>query len=286
MSSKYEFIDSEKANYPIWRMCVWAQVSRSGFYEWRGRPASATTERRAALTVKITAIFTEFRETCGYRRVHHELVTHHGETAGAELVRSIMVGEDLVACQPRPWRNTTETDGSPGPADRLGGGLQCRGARCAVRGRHHLHRDLGGLVVSGHRHRSVREVVGWSMADHLRTTLVTDALDMAHRNGRVNADATFHSDRGRPVHLRRVRSLSQRPFHVRFDGTYRSLLGQRSGRKLLRFDEERARVPHCVSDASSRTQRDRRVHRNILQPEADPLSDRLPYPRATPHYLQ
>jgi len=33
VSSKYEFIDSEKANYPIVKMCLWAKVSKSGFYE-------------------------------------------------------------------------------------------------------------------------------------------------------------------------------------------------------------------------------------------------------------
>lgn len=50
-------VASIKANYPIVRMCPWAGVSKSGFYEWQGRPASATAERREALLVKIRAIF-------------------------------------------------------------------------------------------------------------------------------------------------------------------------------------------------------------------------------------
>ena len=41
-----------------------------------------------------------------------------------------------------------------------------------------------------------REVIGWSMADHLRTELVTDALDMAVRNHRLEPDCIMHSDRG------------------------------------------------------------------------------------------
>ena len=41
-----------------------------------------------------------------------------------------------------------------------------------------------------------REVIGWSMADHLRTELVTDALEMAARNHRLGPDCILHSDRG------------------------------------------------------------------------------------------
>jgi putative transposase len=41
-----------------------------------------------------------------------------------------------------------------------------------------------------------KEVIGWSMAEHMRTELVTDALDMAARNHLLEPDAVMHSDRG------------------------------------------------------------------------------------------
>ena len=101
MTSKYEFIDGEEDNYPIVRMCPWSEVSRSGFYEWRDRPDSATSQRREELTLLVLDIFDDSDETYGYRRVWHELV-RQGIACGAELVRAIMREEALVACQPRP----------------------------------------------------------------------------------------------------------------------------------------------------------------------------------------
>jgi hypothetical protein len=70
---KYAFIDAGKARYPIAKMCVWLAVSASGYYEWRDRPLSATTQRRKRLTALVEAIFDESDGTYGYRRVHAAL---------------------------------------------------------------------------------------------------------------------------------------------------------------------------------------------------------------------
>ena len=104
MSDSYEFVDGQKYAYPIVKMCEWLEVSRSGFYEWRVRPASATVERREKLKVDIARIFEENDATYGYRRIHAELA-RQGIEAGPELVRSLMREMGLVACQPRPRRH-------------------------------------------------------------------------------------------------------------------------------------------------------------------------------------
>lgn len=70
MSSKFEFIDGEKAHSPIVKMCEWANVSTSGYYEWRDRPASATARRRAHLAELIGWIFTDSDQTHGHHRIH------------------------------------------------------------------------------------------------------------------------------------------------------------------------------------------------------------------------
>jgi putative transposase len=114
--SKYEFIDGEKANYPVTKMCLWAGVSKSGYYDWRKRPLSATAERREELAVDVRKVFDASDGTYGHRRVHAEL-GRKKIVAGLELVRRVMVEGDMVACQPRPYRRTTDPDGTPSTAD-------------------------------------------------------------------------------------------------------------------------------------------------------------------------
>ncbi|MEU0936740.1 IS3 family transposase [Embleya sp. NPDC005971] len=61
-------------------MCRWLGVSRSGFYEWRDRPVSATADRRTRLKTMIREIFAANHETYGYRRVH-AVLARSGEAA-------------------------------------------------------------------------------------------------------------------------------------------------------------------------------------------------------------
>ena len=196
MSSKYEFIDGEKANYPIVKMCRWANVSRAGFYEWRGRAASATAERRVALSVEIRRIFADSDDTYGYRRVHEQLQRERIE-AGPELVRAIMRVEGLVACQPKPYKVTTLADGTDGPAD-----LVCRDFTATAPGTKlvgditYIRTWAGWVYLATVIDCYSRMVIGWAMADHMRTGLITDALDAARGNYTLSVNCIFHSDRG------------------------------------------------------------------------------------------
>jgi hypothetical protein len=82
VTEKFEFIDAEYAVYQesddvhvpsIVKMCRWMGVSRSGFYEWRSAPESATAKRRGILALVVRKSFGESDGTYGYRRVHADL---------------------------------------------------------------------------------------------------------------------------------------------------------------------------------------------------------------------
>ena len=118
MTDVYEFIDAEYAtrkNAPaVTQMCAWLDVSKSGFYDWRSRPESATAKRQKKLRLLIRKIFDDSDGTYGYRRIAGQLA-RQGIAAGAELVRKLMRQLGLVACQPRPWRPTATKQGQAGP---------------------------------------------------------------------------------------------------------------------------------------------------------------------------
>ena len=201
MSDVYEFIDVEYATSPaapaIARMCAWLEVSRSGYYEWRSRPESATVKRRAELKLLIAKAFDDSDGTYGYRRIWWQLA-RWGVRAGPELVRALMRELGLVACQPRPWRPSTTQQGQAGPIPDL------------------VHRDFsagtpgakmvgdityiptweGWLYLATAIDCATRKVIGWAMDDNYKTPLITAAIEMAARNIDLPDDAIFHSDRG------------------------------------------------------------------------------------------
>lgn len=197
MSDKFEFIDGLKYAYPIARMCAWLSVSRSGFYDWRCRPLSATAERRESIKDVIREIFEGSDQTYGYRRVHAALA-RQGRPAGPELVRALMRELDLRPCQPRPWRLTTRPDptaaatpdlvGRDFTADRPGAKL--------VGDITYIKTWAGWLYLATVIDCHTKMVIGYAMADHMRTSLVTAAIEMAARRIDLPAGAVFHSDRG------------------------------------------------------------------------------------------
>ena len=198
MSAKYAFICSEEGNYPIVSMCRWAGVSRSGYHDWKTRAPSARATRRAELTKLVRFSFSESDETYGYRRVHADLC-RWGYAVDDETVRLIMRAEGLVPCQPRPWRPITTISSDAGdtpdlvkrdftadaPATKLVGDIT------------YIRTWEGWLYLATVLDCCTKKVVGYAMADHMRTELVTAALDMAARNGHIRKDVTImHTDRG------------------------------------------------------------------------------------------
>ena len=201
MSEMYEFIDAQYATSPaapaIACMCRWLGVSKSGYYEWRSRPESATAKRREQLKLIIRKAFDDSDGTYGHRRVWAQLA-RWGVRAGLELVRALMRELGLVACQPRPWRPATTQQGQAGPIPDLVNRdftAETPGAKMAG-DITYIPTWEGWLFLATVIDCATRKVAGWAMDDNYRTPLITAAIEMAARNIDLPADAVFHSDRG------------------------------------------------------------------------------------------
>lgn len=197
MSEKFAFICSEEGNYPMVKMCKWLGVSTSGYYVWKKRTPSATARRRSLLTTLVKASFRGSDGTYGYRRVHADLV-FWGYPCCEDTVRDIMRELGLVACQPRPYKTTTIPGEDPNPVVDL-----VKRDFTAIAPAQKLVGDItyirtwaGWVYLATVIDCYSKMIIGYALADHMRTSLVTDALSMAIRNGRTRAGTIFHSDRG------------------------------------------------------------------------------------------
>lgn len=205
MSEKYAFIAAQYADHAgtaakaptIAQMTGWLGVSKSGYYEWCARPVSDTQARRDELKVKIATLFNEFGGVYGYRRIHAELI-RAGEQVGPELVRKLMRELNLVPLQPKPYKRTT----IPGEPEQAVADLVDRNFS-ADRPGVKLVGDItyiatwqGWLYLATVIDCFNKEVIGYAMADHMRTELICDALAMAARNHTLEEDCIMHSDRG------------------------------------------------------------------------------------------
>jgi putative transposase len=205
VSDKYAFIAAEYACFQVdgsdaptlAQMLEWLYVSKSGFYEWRDRKPSATAIRREQLKEKIRELFTEYGGTYGYRRIHAELL-RRGVQVGDELVRDLMRELDLVTVQPRPYRTTTvRGENEPDVPDLVRRDFTAdRPGTKLVGDITYISTWQGWLYLATVIDCFNKEVIGYALADHMRTELVTDALCMAARNHQLEPDCIMHSDRG------------------------------------------------------------------------------------------
>jgi len=205
VSQKYAFIAAEHAEGAavagmaptIVQMLAWLGVSKSGYYEWLGRSASAAACRREELKLKIAALFKSFGAVYGYRRIHAELV-RAGDPVGPELVRKLMRELNLVALQPKPYKRTTIAgEASTAVPDLVARDFTAdRPGVKLVGDITYIRTWAGWLYLATVIDCFNREVIGYAMADHMRTELVTDALEMAARNHALEPKCIMHTDRG------------------------------------------------------------------------------------------
>jgi transposase InsO family protein len=198
MILKYELLAAEKALYPVVMMCRLLGVARQGYYAWAKDPGpSRRRVRRESLGEAVLRLWEASSHRHGARRIHAQLAAEGG-AASLHLVRSVMRQLSVAGVQPRASKRTTVPDPDAGSRPDL---VRRRfrppvATSCLVGDITYLRTGEGWLYLATVIDLATRMVVGWQMADHMRASLVVDALEMAHKAGLVAGNAIFHSDRG------------------------------------------------------------------------------------------
>jgi putative transposase len=184
-------------SYPVSFMCAELGVSRSGYYAWRKAPPSQRSKDDTTLIAIMENLHAEARGNPGVRRMRAGLAAL-GHRLSHKRVWRLMKLAGLRGRHPRAWRRTTIGGDQPVPAPDLIGR-----AFFAERPNQRWCGDItyvktwdGWAYLATVIDLNSRKVVGWAIADHMRTELVTAALDMAIANRWPPAGVIFHSDRG------------------------------------------------------------------------------------------
>jgi transposase InsO family protein len=221
---------SGTGDWPVAAMCDVLGVSRSGYYAWRDRPASAAATRRAELAAQVKAAHADSRGAYGSPRVAIEL-QDRGVAVCENTVAKVMREQGIRSVAARRFRcRTTDAAHAHPVAENLllrdaddsggddgddgddgggggggGGGDRARDFTADAPDRKwaadvtYVRTGQGWLYVAAVIDLCTRRVVGWAMADHLRAELCTDALAMALARRRPDAGGAglvHHSDRG------------------------------------------------------------------------------------------
>jgi len=194
--STYRIISAERANFPVSVMCDVLGVSRSGFYGWECRAPSDRALNDAWLTAQIKDVHERARGVYGSRRVTAELRLGQGIIVSRRRVRRLMRQAEISGLvKVKRGRTTIRVPGvrvaddlverqfSPGEPNVLW-----------VADLTYLRTWEGWLYLAAVQDAYSRMIVGWSMAEHMRSELVVDALQMGLHRRKPAPGLVHHSD--------------------------------------------------------------------------------------------
>ena len=196
----YPFIEAEKSQRRnVKRACELMKVSRSAYYAARdGRP-SQRAARDAELSARVTVVHAESKGRYGSPRIHAQLRAQ-GLRHSRKRVARLMRAQGLQGRAAKRWKKTTIADpAAAARADRIRRDFTADAARLNTRwcgDITYIATWEGWLYLATVIDIASRRVVGFAMADHLRTELIAGALSDAVAARDPEPGVIFHSDRG------------------------------------------------------------------------------------------
>lgn len=196
---RFAWVREHLAEFDVACMCDVLNVSRSGFYAWRSRPAGKKTLAREALVKEVRQVHARSRGIYGSPRVHAELVAQ-GVAACVNTVAKYMRRAGIRSKVTRRFRVRTTDSGhglavAPNRLERRFDEVEAPD-RAWCTDITYVPTAEGFLYVAAVIDAFSRRVVGWAMDDHLRADLCVAALTMAIARRAPGKGLLHHSDRG------------------------------------------------------------------------------------------
>ena len=195
---KFAWIQTEKASYPLTKLCRWLGVTPSGFYAWRQRPESTHAREDRRLKVLVQASFAESKQRYGSPRIHADLIEQDEQVSRKRVIR--LMQEDGLKARPRKrFTVTTMSD----HAQPVAANLLDRQFDAAAPNQRWVG-DTTECVIgsSGKLYLAVvldlfsRFVVGWAVSAVNDRHLTIKALEMALKRRCPEIGLLHHSDQG------------------------------------------------------------------------------------------
>jgi putative transposase len=195
---RFRFVEDHRAVYPVKVMCRVLEVSRAGYYAWRGRPESARAAANRDLVADIRRVHRDVRGRYGSPRIHAELKAQ-GRKIGRGRIERLMHhhGIRAIMAWPRRAKTTDSRHDCPIAPNLINRNFIAAAPNLIwLADITYVETAQGWLYLATVLDLYSRKIVGWAMDDHLRTDLPLVALMMAIAAQRPAAGLIHHSDRG------------------------------------------------------------------------------------------
>src|SRR5450631_2163499 len=196
-SMRFSFIDAKKVEFPVARLCETLEVSQSGYFAWKSRPASESQCKDMVLLAHIRERFCLSRETYGSPRMHADLI-EDGIIAGRHRIARLMRDNDLKARQKRRFKKTTDSDhGGPVAPNHLDQDFAATAPdQKWAADISYIWTAEGWLYLALVIDLFSRRIIGWAMSSRMKKGLAVTALRKALAMRQSSEGLIHHSDRG------------------------------------------------------------------------------------------
>ncbi len=204
---KYRFMDDHRSTFRVKKMCRVLNVSRSGYYGWKGQKASKRQKENEHLLDHVKIAYTLSRKTYGSPRITAELRSK-GIPCGENRIARLMKKNSIIAKMKRRFKITTHSHHKQPAALNLLKGKTIDAPNTAwVSDITYIRTGEGWLYLSVILDLFSRCIIGWSMSDRLTDDLIINAFLKAMMGRNPSLSLIFHSDRGSQYVSHRFRNI-------------------------------------------------------------------------------